>query len=229
MREAGPADNRAGGDMTARIPVMVLMVLIPVAAPAQRSDHSVRIEGRACRINRSADRFIVMTNSGLRLRVAAAHETRFTFGREPIEASDLRPGDLVGVAGRRTEDDIIEADGLRLRPDLAEAAWDAIFPRRPESLVGRFGVREAQTEFFSLNLPGMNYVRVDAKSAYGKGGRVRVGNLKIGDLLEVRGEWVSDGLYKASFIDVLTDSEPPSCRGKLSAEEVAAERTFLGR
>ena len=216
--------------MTARIPLaLLLLVMASAGALAQPADDGVRIDGRACRISRSTDRLIVMTDSGIRLRVLAESSTRFTFGRERFEPADLRPGDPVRVVGRRTEDDVIEADTVRVRPDLAEAIWDALLPSRSKSLIGRFAVREAQTEFFSLNLPGMNYVRVDAKAAYGKGGRVRVSTLRSGDLLEVRGEWVKDDLFRASYIDVQTDNEPVSCRVRLSPDDAAAEKAFLGR
>lgn len=216
--------------MTSRFPlVLLLLVLVPADASAQAAEEGIRVDGRVCRMNRAVDRMIVMTDSGVRLRSVANTSARFTFGRERFEPGDLRPGDPVRIAGRRNEDGIIEADIVRLRPDLAEAIWDAIFPSRSKSLVGRFAVREAKTEFFSLNLPGMNYVRIDAKAAYGKNGRVRVSSLRSGDLLEVRGEWVNDDLFRASYIDVQTDTEPASCRVKLSAEEAAAEQAFLGR
>ena len=52
-------------------------------------------------------------------------------------------------------------------------------------------------------------------------------SLKSGDLLEVRGEWVKDDLFRASYIDIQTDNEPPSCRVKLSPDDAAAEKAFL--
>ena len=215
--------------MTARIRlVLALLVVASAAASAEPSDDRVRIDGRACRINRSVDRLIVVTGSGDRLRVVA-ESARFTFGRERFEPADLRPGDPVRIAGRLAKNDVIEADTLRVRPDVADAVWEALFPSRSQSLVGRFAVREAQTEFFSLNLPGTNYLRIDAKGAYGGGGRVRVSSLKSGDLLEVRGEWVKDDLFRASYIDIQTDNEPASCKAKLSPDDAAAEKAFLDR
>jgi hypothetical protein len=215
--------------MTARIPLaLALLVVASAAAPAEPSNDRIRIDGRACRINRSVDRLIVVTDSGDRLRVVA-ESTPFTYGRERFEPADLRPGDPVHVAGQLKKDDVVEADTVRVRPDLADAVWDALFPSTSRSLVGRFAVRESQSEFFSLNLPGMNYVRVDAKGAYGGSGRVRVSSLMSGDLLEVRGEWVKDDLFRASYIDIQTDNEPASCQVKLSADKAGAEQAFLDR
>ena len=215
--------------MTARIPLaLALLVVASAAASAEPSDDRIRVDGRACRINRSVDRLIVMTDSGDRLRVVA-ESTHFTFGRDRFEPADLRPGDPVRIAGRLAKKDVIEADTLRVRPDVADAIWEALFPSRSQSLVGRFAVREAQTEFFSLNLPGMNYIRIDAKAAYGGSGRVRVSSLKSGDLLEVRGEWVKDDLFRASYMDIQTDNEPASCKVKLSREDAAEEQAFLGQ
>ncbi|MGH9219998.1 MAG: hypothetical protein ACRD1W_11895 [Vicinamibacterales bacterium] len=214
--------------MAARIPLaLVLFVAASTGASAQSAHDQVRTDGRVCRINRSVDRLIVMTDSGDRLRIVA-ESTRFTFGRERFEPADLRPGDPVRVAGRLKKHDVVEADTVRVRPDVADAVWEALFPSRSQSLVGRFAVREAQTEFFSLNLPGMNYVRIDAKGAYGGNGRVRASSLKSGDLLEVRGEWVKDDLFRASYIDIQTDNEPAGCKVKLSASDAAAEQAFLG-
>ena len=214
--------------MAARLPLaLVLFVATSTGVLARPSDNAV-IDGRACRINRSVDRLIVMTDSGDRLRIVA-ESTRFTFGRERFEPADLRPGDPVRVAGRLKKNDVVEADTVRVRPDVADAVWEALFPSRSPSLVGRFAVREAQSEFFSLNLPGMNYVRIDAKGAYGGSGRVRASSLKSGDLLEVRGEWVKDDLFRASYIDIQTDNEPASCKVKLSPDDAAAEKAFLGQ
>lgn len=215
--------------MAARTPLaLVLFVVASTAALAEPSDDAVRLDGRVCRINRSVDRLIVMTDSGDRRRIVA-ESTRFTFGRERFEPADLRPGDPVRVAGRLKKGHVVEADTVRVRPDVADAVWEALFPSKSQSLVGRFAVREAQSEFFALNLPGMNYVRVDAKGAYGGSGRVRASELKSGDLLEVRGEWVKDDLFRASYIDIQTDHEPASCKVKLSPGDAAAEQAFLGR
>jgi hypothetical protein len=215
--------------MTARIALaLAFLVVTSAAASAEPSGDRIRTDGRACRINRSVDRLIVMTDSGDRLRVVA-ESTHFTFGRERFEPADLRPGDPVRIVGRLKKGDVVEADTLRVRPDVADAVWEALFPSKSQSLVGRFAVREAQSEFFSLNLPGMNYVRVDAKGAYGGSGRVRASSLKSGDLLEVRGEWVKDDLFRASYIDIQTDNEPASCKVKLSADKAAAEQLFLGQ
>jgi hypothetical protein len=101
--------------------------------------------------------------------------------------------------------------------------------------VGRFSVREAQTEFFTLRLPGDEFVRVDAKAAYGPKGRVWVSTLKVGDLLSIDGEWVKEKEIRASSIHVLTDVEPGSCQKRArngetkdgTAAREAAERRFL--
>lgn len=216
--------------MTTRIPLAFLLLVVASAgASAQRAGDMVDFEGQACRINRSLDRLIVMTASGVRARVAVESPSLFTYGYERFDPADLRPGDHLRVDGRLNLDGAVEADGVRVRPDLVGAIWDAASAAKSNKLVGRFGVREAQTEFFSLRLPGMNYIRVDAKAAYGGRGRVRVSSLKSGDLLEVRGEWVKDGLFRASYIDIQTDYEPTSCKVKLSADEAAAEQEFLGR
>lgn len=216
--------------MTARIPLALLLLVVASAdASAQRAGDLVDFEGQACRINRSLDRLIVMTASGVRARVAVESPSLFTYGYEQYDPADLRPGNWVRVDGRLNLDGAVEANSVRVRPDVVGAIWDAVSSAKSNKLVGRFSVREAKTEFFSLRLPGMNYVRVDAKAAYGGRGRVRVSSLKSGDLLEVRGEWMKDGLFRASYIDIQTDYEPTSCKAKLSADEAAAEQEFLGR
>src|SRR5262249_49517542 len=105
------------------------------------------------------------------------------------------------------------------------------------TVVGRFAVREAKTEFFSLRLPETHYIRVDGKSAYGPTGRVWVSSLKPGDLLEVRGDWTTKDLLKANSIDVITEREPSFCRtaarrGELAGDTQAREedeRKFLNK
>jgi hypothetical protein len=214
--------------MTARIPlVLLLLVVVPAGARAQAGD--VRFDGRVCRMNRSVDRLIVLTGDGARVPVAAEYETRFVFGRDTIDRGDLRPGDPVRVTGwSHPGGNHIDAVTVRLRPDVADAIWEKVFPSRSTSLIGRFSVREAKTEFFSFKLPGKNFIRVDARGAYGPRGRVRAGTLSSGDLLEMRGEWVKD-VFRASYVDIITDTEPSSCKVKLSPGEVAAEKEFLGQ
>lgn len=212
--------------MSSRIP-LALFVLF--AAAAEAAAQPVVIDGRACRINRTVDRMIVLTDSGARLHVVAAWSTPFEFGLEPFERADLRPGDPVSVSGWDMPLGHIEASAVRVRPNVADAIWKALLPSKSTTLVGRFSVREAQTEFFSLRLPGMNFVRVEAKAAYGGNGRrVRVSTLKSGDLLEVHGEWVRSDLFRASHIYDRTDNEPAGCRVKLSPADAAAEQAFLG-
>ena len=57
---------------------------------------------------------------------------------------------------------------------------------------------------------------------------MRVGSLKSGDLLEVRGAWQTKNLLQASAITVMTNQEPSFCvtaarRGEMSAETAARE------
>lgn len=187
---------------------------------------TVYVDGRACRMNRSVDRLIVMTDSGARVRVIA-NGSAFTLDGARVDAGDLRPGDQISVVGRRADGGVVEAEAVEVRPRLADAIFEALVPRK--TLIGRFAVREAQTEFFSFDMGGMNYVRVDARSAYGPKGRVRVGTLRSGDLLELDGTWDGRDVFRASSINVINDVEPPSCRVKMSPEDAAAETAFLGR
>ena len=218
--------------MTTRIPLALLLLFLgPAGASAQQPGAIVDIEGQACRISRHLDRLIVMTASGVRARVAVESPTLFSYGYEQYDPSDLRPGDPVRVDGRLNPDGVVEANSVRVRPDLMDVIQDVLTASRSRTtLVGRFSVQEAKTEFFSLKLPGTNFVRVDAKGAYGGSfRRVWVSTLKSGDLLEVRGEWVKGDVFRASHIEIQTDKEPASCKVKLSADEAAAEKAFLGQ
>jgi hypothetical protein len=188
---------------------------------------TVYVDGRACRMNRSVDRLIVMTDSGARVRVIASGSTPFTLDGARIDAGDLRPGDAISAVGRRSDGGVVEAEAVDVRPRLADTIFEALVPRK--TLIGRFAVREAQTEFFSFDMGGMNYIRVDARSAYGPRGRVRVGTLRSGDLLELDGKWDGRDVFRASSINVMTDYEPPGCRVKMSPEDAAAETAFLGK
>ena len=188
-------------------------------------------DGTLCRMNRAADRMIIGSEAGPRLRVTS-EDAAVTFEGIHYERLDLRPGDRVRISGNRNGS-VIRATGIDAHVRPADALFDSLLPTK--TLVGRFGVREAQTEFFMLNLPGQNYIRVDAKSAYGPNGRVRVSSLKAGDLLEVRGDWPSKDLLKASSITVITDKENATCRAHArlreskadTAEREADEEKFL--
>jgi hypothetical protein len=151
-----------------------------------------------------------------------------------LAREDLRPGDRIVVLAEPGPAGVLQ--GLRIDIEAREGPGilDVLLHTRPR-LVGRFGVREAKTEFFTLHLPGDEFVRVDAKAAYGPHGRVWVSTLKIGDLLEIGGEWVKEREIRASSIHVITDDEFGGCRQRArqgetkeqTAAREAAERRFL--
>ena len=164
---------------------------------------------------------IVATDAGPRLRVVA-DDAAISFEGIAYDRLDLRPGDRLRVTGNRNGSQI-RATTIDTRVRIANALFDSLFPTK--RLIGRFGVREAQTEFFMLHLPGEHYVRVDAKSAYGPKGRVRASSLKPGDLLEIQGDWPSKDLLKASYINVITDKENDNCRTTARRGESKADTT----
>jgi hypothetical protein len=213
------------------VPWLAATLLLAPAAPSHAQERG--FDGTVCRANRGADRLIVVDETG-RHPVVVSRSAQVTFEGRSYESSDLRPGDKVHLFGERRPSGVVEADDIDVRVRLGDALLDAILGTKPR-LVGRFAVREAKTEYFSLNVPGDDYVRVDAKSAYGPKGRVWVSSLRSGDLLEISGTWTKDREIRASSIRVLTDDEPDSCRRKATkgetpqetAEREAAEHRFL--
>lgn len=209
---------------------LVLVLASPAFAPAD----AVQIAGTVCRASRLGGRVVLGADGGGRIRVAFAPAARVAFEGRPYEAADLRPGDRVEVFGDRADGGAVTALRADVSVPVGTALLGALLGTKPP-LIGRFAVQEAKTEFFSLNLAGDDYVRVDAKAAYGPKGRVRVSSLKSGDLLEIGGTWTKKGEIRASSIRVLTDDEPDSCRrdaqrgetkDEMAARE-AAERRFL--
>ncbi|HEY8181368.1 MAG TPA: hypothetical protein VII32_03960 [Thermoanaerobaculia bacterium] len=216
-----------------KITTLCFSVAVVVAHTAAAS--TLTTDGTVCRMNRSLDRMIMLTDAGPRIRVALGRAVAIRFNSKTYDRNDLRPGDRVHVvADRGTEGLLAKQVDLTMR--VGDALVDSIF-RTHKTTVGRFAVREAKTEFFSLRLPELHYIRVDAKSAYGPNGRVWVSSLKPGDLLEIRGTWPSKDLLKASSIEVVTDREPSFCRtaarrGELSGDTEAREadeRKFLNK
>ncbi len=174
---------------------------------------------------------IILADDGKRMNVVIGDSTRVTFEKASYNADDLRPGDRVHVIGR-ANDLRVDAETMDVQLKVAETIVDALLGIKPP-LVGRFGSREAKTEFFSFRLPDGRYLRVDAKSAYGPKGRVWVSTLRSGDLLELSGEWKSDQLYRASNIRILTNEESSRCRPipgetkEQNAERETTEQKFL--
>ncbi|MDQ6799547.1 MAG: hypothetical protein M3041_01785 [Acidobacteriota bacterium] len=216
-----------------KIAALWISVAVVVAQTAAAS--SLTTDGTVCRMNRSIDRMILLTDAGPRIRVALGRAVPIRFNAKTYDRNDLRPGDRVHVVADRGTAGLL-ARQVDLTMRVGDALVDSIF-RTHHTTIGRFAVREAKTEFFSLRLPELHYVRVDAKAAYGPGGRVWVSSLKPGDLLEIRGTWASKDLLKASSIEVVTDREPSFCRtaarrGELSDDTQAREadeRKFLNK
>jgi hypothetical protein len=213
-------------------PTLAVAALILAGAGLAHGE-AVEIEGTVCRCNRSVDRLILEVG-GKRQRVAVDRSVRVTFEGRWYEAGDLRPGDRILVFGERDDAGTLHPLRIDVQVRVGEAVLDVLLGTQPR-LIGRFAVREAKTEFFSLNVPGDDYVRVDAKAAYGPRGRVRVGTLRPGDLLEIGGTWTKKGEIRASSVRVLTDDEPSSClqharQGETqedTATREAAEQRFL--
>jgi hypothetical protein len=188
---------------------------------------AISIDGTVCRMNRAIDRLILRSDSGSRVRVALGHSTPILFESHNYDRADLRTGDRVHIDAVRDADVGLRARSMNLTMRVDDAIVDSIF-RSHKTVTGRFAVREAKTDYFSMRLSHQRYLRVDAKSAYGPQGRVRVGSLKSGDLLEVRGTWPSKDLLQATSISVITDYEPSFCttsarRGEMSGETAARE------
>jgi len=181
---------------------------------------AVTIDGTVCRMNRAVDRLIVASDAGPRVRVAVGR-VPITYGGHRYDRADLRPGDRVHLQADRGGAYLL-ARSIDLTMRVDDALVDSIF-RSHRTVVGRFGVREAKTEFFSLRMPFSRFVRVDARAAYGPNGRVWVSSLKPGDLLEIRGTWPSKDLLRASSIAVITDREPSFCRTQARRGEVEGE------
>ena len=196
-------------------PVWIALLAVLVTEPA------VEVKGTICRMNRYADRLIVLSDDGKRTNIVLGETTDVTFERTAHRRDDLRLGDRVHVMGVPHETRI-EAESVDVQLKFTEALVDALLGLKPP-LVGRFGTREAKTEFFSLELPDGKYIRVDARSAYGPKGRVYVSRLQSNDLLELGGEFTSDDLYRASSIRILTNEESSSC--KPIAGETKEQRT----
>jgi hypothetical protein len=193
----------------------------------------LEIEGTLCRANRDADRLIVDADAK-RHPVALGGSTRVAFEGQRLAREDLRPGDRIVVLAEPGPGGVLRGLRIDVQARAGPGFLDALLGTRPR-LVGRFGAREAKTEFFTLHLPGNEFVRVDAKAAYGPHGRVWVSTLKMGDLLSIDGEWVKEREIRASSIHVVTDDEPGSCQRRArqgetkdqTAAREAAERRFL--
>ena len=203
------------------------LVCIFLAFVAVEMQAAISIDGTVCRMNRPIDRLIIRSDSGPRVRVALSHSTPILFESRTYDRADLRAGDRVHIDAVRDADVGLFARSMNLTMRVNDALVDSIF-RTHKTVTGRFAVREAKTDYFSMRLPRQRYVRVDAKSAYGPEGRVRVGSLKSGDLLEVRGTWPSRDLLQATSINVVTDYEPSFCttaarRGEIAGETAARE------
>jgi len=203
------------------------LVCVALALVAVRLNAAISVDGTVCRMNRAIDRVIIRSDNGARVRVALGHSVPILFQSHSYDRADLRAGDRVHIEAGRDDDVGLVARSVILTMRVNDALVDSIF-RSHRTVTGRFAVREARTEFFSMRLPQQHYVRVDAKSAYGPSGRVRVGSLKSNDLLEVRGTWASKDLLQATSINVITDYEPSFCstaarRGEMSGETAARE------
>jgi hypothetical protein len=209
--------------------IAVATLLLGAAAHAD----VLEVEGTLCRANRHVDRLIVDTGA-TRHQVALGASTRVAFEGQRLAREDLRPGERIAVLAEKGRAGVLQGLRIDVQARAGPGFLDVLLGTRPR-LIGRFGVREAQTEFFTLHLPGDEFVRVDAKAAYGPRGRVRVSTLKIGDLLSIDGEWVKEREIRASSIHVITDDEPGDCRRRARKGETreqteareAAERRFL--
>jgi hypothetical protein len=205
---------------------MTLTISLALAATRLTAARPLMIDGTVCRMNRAVDRLIIGSDAGSRVRIALPSAVPVRLSSHNYDRADLRPGDRVHIAVDRGRQALVaRAVDVTMRVD--DALVDSIF-RSHRTLTGRFAVREAKTEFFSMRLPGKKYVRVDAKSAYGPNGRVRVSSLKPGDLVEIRGSWPSKDLLQASSINLITDHEPSFCtnaarRGEMSGETHSRE------
>jgi hypothetical protein len=210
--------------------VMVVVALWFLGSTGAVSSEPIELEGTVCRAGRGAERLIVTVHGAMRHPVVVDSSTHVTFEGGRYETSDVRPGDKVEISGERARSGRIDARRIDVKERVLDALVDSLLGIEPP-LVGRFAVREAKTAFFSLNLPGDDYVRVDARG-WGYGA---VGKLRPGDLIELSGKWDDKRVFSCSSGRILTDQEPDRCRREACKEETKeetaarenAERRFL--
>jgi len=200
---------------------MTLSFSIALLATQLPAAQTLWIDGTVCRMNRAIDRLIIRSDYGNRVRIALGRSVPIQYRLQTYDRADLRPGDRVHITVQRGALGLL-ARQLDVTMRVEEALIDSIF-RSHRTVTGRFGAREPKTELFTLRLPGPRDVRIDAKGASGPSGRVWVGRLRPGDLLEIRGAWKSKDFLQANSINVLTDHEPSYCTSAARRDEIPAE------
>src|SRR5689334_10911217 len=100
-----------------------LAVLAAQAAPAATA---ITTEGTVCRMNRSIDRMIILTDAGSRIRIALGRSVPIRFNAQAYDRNDLRPGDRVRVVASPGTAGLL-ARSVDITMRVGDALVDSIF------------------------------------------------------------------------------------------------------
>ena len=115
--------------------ITTLCFSFALIAAQSAAGSTLNTDGTVCRMNRSMDRMIMLTDAGPRIRVALGRAVAIRFNSKAYDRNDLRPGDRVHVVAERGTAGLL-ARQVDLTMRVGDALVDSIF-RTHHTTVGR--------------------------------------------------------------------------------------------
>ncbi len=187
------------------VPVIAaaVMLVVPLSAGAAPADQVSVVNGTIAAVNGSS--LTVAPASGAEKIVKIEPET-LILSRETTTLSTIKPGDAMGVAAKRGADGSLTAISINIiAPELWSRARKGQFPMESGDVMTNAVVMqvaervEGRTLYLKYN-DGAAAILVPAATEIHRVTTVRIGDLKPGMRVTVRGLGNPDGTIKASSI-----------------------------
>jgi hypothetical protein len=169
------------------------------------------VEGVVRQIDQNQYRLTIETDRRDLLTVYGSSSTPVYFHGDTYHIPDIEVGDRIRVTVDTNNTD----SGIRPRQiDVISSVSDTSTGNGTDngtvtSVVGKVSRIDTRAETFRISRAGGDEVKVDARFATDSNGRTyRLSDLKVGDLVEVTGQYLSNDSFRADGIRPAVDSYP---------------------
>jgi hypothetical protein len=192
-----------------------------IGTPALRA-----IDGTVRSVSRN-NRFVIETERREMYTIIGTAETPVTYRSGQYRIPNLEVGDRVRVAVATMTGDGVTARSIDVLESVSEAPLAE--GRTVTSVTGRVTRVDQRLKTFRISSERNREIRVDASEAVGADERVfRIANLRVGDNVEITGEYDEADLFRADTVRVGAQVETEA----LNADDFASDydiATFSGR
>ncbi|HXI13151.1 MAG TPA: DUF5666 domain-containing protein [Thermoanaerobaculia bacterium] len=160
-----------------------------------------QIEGVVRQVSTDGARLTLENDSRRMFTVTGTTQTPVYYRGQTYEMRNIEVGDRIRVDVDSTASGNVRARSIDVISSVTDVAASPNDGRRVTSLYGRVTRVDARSESFRIDTSRERDIRIDAKVATDEAGRAfRIAAIRVGDVVEVTGDYDSANLFRASTV-----------------------------